>query len=132
MIWRDIWHKYHSWYLCQISLQIMLLPIQIQSQYNNSGITIGERSQAKVKLFLSAGKCTGTSHECCGFYFVECLTKWEMFCQNSPRSIYLNSNVTPRLSGQYSIISLVFFVLKSLLGIARHWSLEKFAVMIEF
>ena len=22
--------KYHSWYLCQISLQIMLLPIQIQ------------------------------------------------------------------------------------------------------
>ena len=24
--------KYHSWYLCQISLQIMLLPIQIQTQ----------------------------------------------------------------------------------------------------
>ena len=48
-----------------------------------------------------------------------------MFRQNSPRSIYLNSNVTPRLSGHYSIISLVFFVLKSLLGIARHWSLEK-------
>ena len=31
---RDIWKlpqisKYHSWYLCQVSLQIMLLPIQI-------------------------------------------------------------------------------------------------------
>ena len=123
--------KYHSWYLCQISLQIMLLPIQIQSQNNNSGDHNWWKkpSKSKVVLALSAGKCTGTSQECCGFYFVECLTKWEMFCQNSPRSIYLNSNVTPRLSGHYSIISLVFFVLKSLLGIARHWSLEKFAIL---
>ena len=24
--------KYHSWYLCQISLQIMLLPIQIKDE----------------------------------------------------------------------------------------------------
>ena len=27
--------KYHSWYLCQISLQIMLLPIQIRSGVTN-------------------------------------------------------------------------------------------------
>ena len=29
--------KYHSWYLCQISLQIMLLPIQIFCPYNSAG-----------------------------------------------------------------------------------------------
>ena len=84
---------------------------------------------AKVKLFLSAGKSTGTSQERCGFYVVECLTKWQMFCQNSPRSIYLNSIMTLRLSGHFSIISLIFFVLKSLRGIASHRSLEKFAIL---
>ena len=45
--------------------------------------------------------------------------------------------MTPRLSGHFSIFGLVFFVLKSLLGIARQWSREKFAiltprVMLEF
>jgi len=35
--------------------------------------------------------------------------------------------MTPRLSGHFSIFGLVFFVLKSLLGIARQWSREKFA-----
>ena len=30
--------KYHSWYFCQISLQIMLLPIQTQTQTNNQGL----------------------------------------------------------------------------------------------
>ena len=94
--------------VCQLSRDVII----------TLAITIGKRSQAKVKLFLSAGKCTGTSQECCGFYVVECLTKWQMFCQNSPRSIYLNSNMIPRLSGHFSIISLIFFVLKSLLGIA--------------
>ena len=29
----------------------------------------------------------------------------------------------------FSIFSLVFFVLKSLLGIVRQWSLEKFAIL---
>ena len=43
---------------------------------------------------------------------------------NSPRSIYWNSNMTPRLSGHFSMFGLVFFVLKSLLGIARQWSRE--------
>ena len=84
---------------------------------------------AKVKLFLSAGKCTGTSQECCGFYVVECLTKWQMFCQNSSRSIYLNPNMTPWLSCHFSIISLIFFVLKSPRGIASQRSLEKFAIL---
>ena len=37
--------------------------------------------------------------------------------------------MTPRLSGHFSISVLVFFVLKSLLGIARQWSREKFAVL---
>ena len=45
---------------------------------------------------------------------------------NSPRSIYLNSNMTRRLSGHFSIFGLVFFVLKSLLGIARQWNRKKF------
>ena len=35
----------------------------------------------------------------------------------------------PRLSGHCSIFALVFFVLKSLLGIARQWSGEKFAIL---
>ena len=48
---------------------------------------------------------------------------------NSPRSIYWNSNPTPKLSGHFSIFGLVFFVLKFLLGIARQWSLEKFAIL---
>ena len=33
--------------------------------------------------------------------------------------------MTPRLSGHFSIFDLVFFVLKSLLGIARQWSRKK-------
>ena len=37
--------------------------------------------------------------------------------------------MTPTLSGHFSIFGLVFFVLKSLLGIARQWSLEKFAIL---
>ena len=36
--------------------------------------------------------------------------------------------MTPRLSGHFSIFGLVFFVLKALLGIARQWSREKFAI----
>ena len=40
-----------------------------------------------------------------------------------------NSNMTLRLSGHFSIFGLVFFVRKSLLGIARQWSLEKFAIL---
>ena len=34
-----------------------------------------------------------------------------------------------RLSGHYSIFGLVFLVLKSLLGIVRQWSREKFAIL---
>ena len=44
---------------------------------------------------------------------------------NSPPSIDENSNMTPRLSGHFPIFGLVFFVLKSLLGIARQWSRKK-------
>ena len=36
--------------------------------------------------------------------------------------------MTPRVSGHVSIFGLVFFVLESLLGIARQWSLEKFVI----
>ena len=34
-----------------------------------------------------------------------------------------------RLSGHFSIFGLVFFVLNSLLGIARRWNREKFAIL---
>ena len=37
--------------------------------------------------------------------------------------------MTPRLSGHFSIVGLVFFVLKSLLGIEKQWSHEKFAIL---
>ena len=37
--------------------------------------------------------------------------------------------MTPRLSGDFCTFGLVFFVLKSLLGIARQWSREKFAIL---
>ena len=37
--------------------------------------------------------------------------------------------MTPRLSGHFSIFGLVFFVLKSLLGIARQWGREKIAML---
>ena len=37
--------------------------------------------------------------------------------------------MTPRLSGNRSIFGLVFFVLWSLLRIARQWSYEKFAIL---
>lgn len=36
--------------------------------------------------------------------------------------------MTPRISGQFAIIGLVFFVLKALQGIARHWSRKKIAI----
>ena len=51
------------------------------------------------------------------------------FDYNSPRSMYKNSDMTPRLSGHFSIFGLVFFVLKSLLGVARQWSREQFAIL---
>ena len=38
--------------------------------------------------------------------------------------------MTPRLSGHFSIIGLVFFLPKSLLSIARQWSREKFAILL--
>ena len=37
--------------------------------------------------------------------------------------------MTPRLSGRFSKFGLVFFVLKSPVGIARQWSHEKFATL---
>ena len=48
---------------------------------------------------------------------------------NSPHLIYKSSNMTRRLYYRISIFGLVFFVLKSLLGIARQWSHEKFAIL---
>ena len=38
--------------------------------------------------------------------------------------------MNPRLSGYISILGLVFYVLKSLLGIARQRSREKFAIFV--
>ena len=37
--------------------------------------------------------------------------------------------MTPRFSGHFSIFGLVFFVLKSLLRIARQWRSEKFGIL---
>ena len=37
--------------------------------------------------------------------------------------------MTPRLSGHFSTFGLVFFVFKSLLGIARQWSRKKNAIL---
>ena len=37
--------------------------------------------------------------------------------------------MTSRLSGHFSVFGLVFFVLKSLLGIVGQWSHEKFAIL---
>ena len=37
--------------------------------------------------------------------------------------------MTPRLSGHFSVLGVVFFVLKSLQGIAKQWSRKKFAIL---
>ena len=37
--------------------------------------------------------------------------------------------MTPRISGHISIFCLVFFVLKSLLGIVRRWTREEFVIL---
>ena len=37
--------------------------------------------------------------------------------------------MTPRFPGHFSIFGFVFFVLKCLSGIAKQWSLEKFAIL---
>ena len=37
--------------------------------------------------------------------------------------------MTPRLSGHFPLFGLVFFLLKPLLGIARQWGREKFAIL---
>ena len=54
---------------------------------------------------------------------------WLLYRENSPRSIYYNSNMNPRLSGHFSIFGLLFFVLKSLLGIVRQWRPVKSAIL---
>ena len=48
---------------------------------------------------------------------------------NWPCSIYQYSNMAPRLSGQTSIFGVVFFVVKSLLGIEEQKKLEKYAIL---
>ena len=48
----------------------------------------------------------------------------------SQRSMKKNSYMNPRLSGYISILGLVFYVLKSLLGITRQLSREKFAILV--
>ena len=40
-----------------------------------------------------------------------------------------NSNMSQRLSGHFSTFGLFFFVLKSPLGITKHWICEKFAIL---
>ena len=47
-----------------------------------------------------------------------------------PRNPPKNSNMNPRLPGYISILGLVFYVLKSLLGIARQLSRKKFAIFV--
>ena len=42
---------------------------------------------------------------------------------------YVKILTTPRLSGRFSVFGLIFFVLKSLLRIARKWSREKFTIL---
>ena len=46
------------------------------------------------------------------------------FFSDSPCSIYKNFNMTPRLSGHFPIIGLVFFVLKSLLGMQNNGAVK--------
>ena len=48
----------------------------------------------------------------------------------SHRLMKKNSYMNPRLSGYISILVLVFYVLKSLLGITRQRSREKFAIFV--
>ena len=48
--------------------------------------------------------------------------------RNSQRSIKKNYYMNPSLFGYISILGLVFYVLKSLLGITRQRSREKFAI----
>ena len=46
------------------------------------------------------------------------------FFSDSPCSIYKNSNMTPRLSGHFPIFGLVYFVLKSLLGMQNNGAVK--------
>ena len=57
--------------------------------------------------------------------------KFSLLLKYSPRSIYKNSNLTQRLSqlGHFSTFGLVFFVLKSLLGIKSQGSIDKIAFL---
>ena len=56
----------------------------------------------------------------------ELVTAWCLIeLENRPCSIYQYSNMAPRLSGQTSIFGVVFFVLKSHLGIERQKKLRK-------
>ena len=43
--------------------------------------------------------------------------------------LYQNSNITPRDSGHFFIFGFVFFVRKRLLGKARQWNSQKFAIL---
>ena len=53
-----------------------------------------------------------------------------LLVRNSPRSIKKNANMNPRLPGYISVLGLVFFVLKSLLGIARQRRRKKIAIFV--
>ena len=56
----------------------------------------------------------------------DCLTVSQ---SNKPSSIYQNSNMAPRLSGQTSIFGAVFLVSKSRLGIERQKKLKKLTIL---
>ena len=56
VIFRITISKYHSWYLCQISLQIMLLPIQIWKD--------GRNLLLAINLAVKGLNCTCLPHYC--------------------------------------------------------------------
>ena len=70
-----------------------------------------------------------------GFYLLYCLNRISgpPIPEHGPsaplRRLDNRFNMTRRLSGHFSIFGLIFFVLKSLLGIVRQWSREKFAIL---
>ena len=68
----------------------------------------------------------------CFFFFILLVItgvrRFLVIVRNSRRLIKKNCNMSPRLSGYISILGLVFYVLKPLLGIARQWRRGKFLV----
>ena len=135
--WSAVWHITLTYWFAQSMMILVATDLYWVTCMSSTMLVLSHMEGWKrCELALSNFKSIEWGNGICSLRLI-CLTvgkkhfcpyKWRRPIAHV-RYIKILTWQTPRLSGHFSIFGLVFFVLKSLLGIARHWSREKFAVL---